>query len=137
MGSEAKSGRLARMRGAVARTARKLTSKFHREKQSAELLAAQPPRTVRAAQGHSRPRRLQTDVPLDLISNAYTPPQTSLKSSFRTDGEDRERDQEFAGGYADERWNDEDRFTNKSGDPRIGTHGRSYEPGENRTGRNR
>ena len=35
------------------------------------------------------------------------------------------------GGFADERFNDEDRFTtNKSGDPRIGTHRRKYEPGE-------
>jgi hypothetical protein len=38
--------------------------------------------------------------------------------------------QEMAGGYADERWKDEDRFTNKSGDPRIGTHHRKYEPNE-------
>ena len=60
----------------------------------------------------------------------YTPNQTSLKASFRSTGEDRQRDQEFASGYADERWNDEDHFTNKSGDPRIGTHGRSYEPDE-------
>ena len=33
----------------------------------------------------------------------------------------------------DERWNDEDHFTNRSGDPRIGTHRRSYEPGERDT----
>ncbi len=32
----------------------------------------------------------------------------------------------------DERWNDEDLFTNKSGDPRIGTHRRTYEPAETR-----
>ena len=137
MGSEAKRGRLSRMRGAVARTARRLTSKFRREK-TAEPLAAQQPRTVsRTAATHGRPRRLQADVPLDLISNAYTPTQTSLKGPFRADGDDRQRDQEFAAGYADERWNDEDRLTNKSGDPRIGTHGRSYGPGEQRTGRNR
>jgi hypothetical protein len=134
MASEAKSGRLAKMRGAVARTARKLTSKFRRG-EVAEPLAAQQPRTTtaRAAGSHARPKRPQTDVPIDLI-NAYTPTQTSLKGPFRADGQDRQRDQD---GYADERWNDEDRLTNKSGDPRIGTHGRSYEPGEQRTGRNR
>ena len=33
-------------------------------------------------------------------------------------------------GVSDERWNDEDRLTNKSGDPRIGTHRRTYEPAE-------
>ncbi len=64
------------------------------------------------------------------IENAYTPTQTSLKAPFRASGADRQRDQEFAAGVADDRWNDEDRFTNKSGDPRIGTHGRTYEPGE-------
>jgi hypothetical protein len=46
-----------------------------------------------------------------------------------------QRDQESALGVADERWNDEDRLTNKSGDPRIGTHGRTYEPGEATTKR--
>jgi len=136
MASEARSGRLTRMRGAVARTARKLTSKFRRG-EAAEPLAAQQPRTTttaRAAGSHGRPKRPQTDVPLDLISSTYTPTQTSLKGPFRADGQDRQRDQD---GYAEERWNDEDRLTNKSGDPRIGTHGRSYEPGEQRTGRNR
>lgn len=78
----------------------------------------------------TQPRRVATDIPLDRIENAYTPTQTSLKASFRTDGADRQRDQEFGHGIDDDRWNDEDRFTNKSGDPRIGTHGRTYEPGE-------
>ena len=134
-----KSGRLARMRGAVARTARMLSSKFRRGS-TEEPMEAQHQRGAqpRAAEGRAaRPRRPQTDVPLDLIGNAYSPTQTSLKAGFRATGEDQQRDQEMAEGYADERWNDEDRFTNKSGDPRIGTHGRSYEPGEHRTGRNR
>ena len=78
------------------------------------------------------PRRTEPDIPFDRLEGAYTPTQTSLKASFRADGADRQRDQEFANGYADERWNDEDRLTNKSGDPRIGTHGRTYEPGERR-----
>ena len=137
MGTEAKSGRLARMRGAVSRTAHKLTSKFRRGKIAEKLVAQQPHTVQRAAGGQARPKRPQTDVPLDLIGSAYTPTQTSLKGPFRANGDDRQRDQEFAAGYADERWNDEDRLTNKSGDPRIGTHGRSYEPGEHRTGRNR
>jgi hypothetical protein len=61
----------------------------------------------------------------------YTPRQTSLKTSFRSDGSDRQRDQELPLGVA-ETWQDEDHFTNKSGDARIGTHGRRYEPGERR-----
>lgn len=127
-----KSSRLARMRGAVASTARRLTSKFRRG-HSEETLQMQ----AQGGAGKPRPRRAQTDVPFDLINSVYTPTQTSLKGPFRADGSDQQSDQELANGYADERWNDEDRLTNKSGDPRIGTHGRSYEPGENRTRRNR
>jgi hypothetical protein len=78
----------------------------------------------------ARPLRRETDIPFDRIEHAYTPTQMSLKASFRASGADQQRDQEFARGVDDDRWSDEDRFTNKSGDPRIGTHGRKYEPGE-------
>jgi hypothetical protein len=84
------------------------------------------------AQVHARPAHRQTDIPLDQIEHAYTPTQTSLKGPFRTSGAERQRDQEFGDGTGDGRWHDEDRFTNKSGDPRIGTHGRTYEPGEDK-----
>ena len=87
---------------------------------SSERVAASPARV---------PRR-QADIPLDVIGQTYTPPATSSKAGFRSDGSDHQRDQEFAMGVSDERWNDEDRFTNKSGDPRIGTHRRTYEPAE-------
>lgn len=76
--------------------------------------------------------RRPTDIPLDVIGQTYTPPVTSSKAGFRSDGSDHQRDQEFAYGVADDRWNDEDRLTNKSGDPRIGTHRRTYEPAEAR-----
>lgn len=79
-----------------------------------------------------RPTQRQTDIPLDIIGQAYMPPATSSKASFRSDGSDHQSDQEISA-IADDRWNDEDRFTNKSGDPRIGTHRRSYEPGESRS----
>jgi len=81
----------------------------------------------------ARTTRRQADIPLDLLDNIYTPPMTSSKASFRSDGSDHQRDQEFALGRSDEsEWNDEDRYTNKSGDPRIGTHRRQYEPEEAR-----
>lgn len=89
--------------------------------------------TASATQRSTSPPRItrrQADIPLDLIGQTYTPPDTSSKASFRSDGRDHQRDQEFAMGVADERWNDEDRLTNKSGDPRIGTHRRTYEPAE-------
>ncbi|HEX6099799.1 MAG TPA: hypothetical protein VF432_26035 [Thermoanaerobaculia bacterium] len=57
---------------------------------------------------------------------------TSSKASFRSDGADHHQDQEFSRGVADADWNDEDHFTNKSGDPRIGTRGRTYEANESR-----
>ena len=74
----------------------------------------------------------KTDIPLDVLDRSYTPPLTSSKASFRSDGSDHHQDQEFGRGMSDDRWNDEDRITNKSGDPRIGTHRRTYEPGEDR-----
>ncbi len=86
-------------------------------------------RTLRTTATPHHPRR-EADIPLDRIEEQYTPTQMSLKGPFRTSGADHQRDQEYAAGVADDRWNDEDRFTNKSGDPRIGTHGRTYEPGE-------
>jgi hypothetical protein len=85
----------------------------------------------------ARLARRTPDIPMDQIASTYTPTQTSLKGPFRTSGADRQRDQDFAQGAADERWNDEDRLTNKSGDPRIGTHGRTYEPGEKRAAKSR
>ena len=89
------------------------------------------PRRKAAAPEH--PVKRETDIPLDLVSRTYTPTQTSLKAPFRADGNDHQRDQEYSRGVLEnERFSDEDRFTNKSGDPRIGTHGRSYEPAESR-----
>ena len=125
---------------AIARTARKLTSKLcpdGRKKKEVPVAVRATARTtpkVKTARATprpaARPAKSRTDVPLDVLARTYTPPQTSLKASFRTTGADRQRDQEFPSAAADERWNDEDHFTNKSGDPRIGTHGRHYEPGE-------
>jgi hypothetical protein len=74
--------------------------------------------------------KTETRIARAVLNRTYTPHQTSVKVPFRASGEERERDQELAGSIADERFNDEDHFTNKSGDPRIGTHHRKYEPGE-------
>jgi hypothetical protein len=79
----------------------------------------------------ARPVRRESDVPMDVIAQEYAPSQTSIKTSFRSDGADHERDQELPPG-AGERFENEDHFTNKSGDARIGTHGRSYESSEQR-----
>lgn len=84
----------------------------------------------------SRPIHRPTDIGIDVLSRTYTPRDTSGKASFRSDGADHERDQDFVLGAGVNDWKDEDRFTNKSNDPRIGTHGRTYEPGESR-GRSR
>lgn len=86
----------------------------------------------RAQAAKARPVQRETDIGIDVLDRAYTPPVTSSKASFRSDGADHQTDQEFAYGRGETQWNDEDRFTNKSGDPRIGTHGRTYEPGEAR-----
>lgn len=126
---------LSRVTGAVKRTAKKVTARLHRAKP--EEVAVEEKRPRRPHQPAARKRRPQTDVPVDALANAYTPKQTSLKGPFRPNGAARQRDQEMSRGVADDRWNDEDHLTNKSGDPRIGTHGRTYEPGEKRVGKGR
>jgi len=100
---------------------------FHREKP-----APAAPRSTNVEKREARPAHRESDIPFDQLEQSYIPTQTSLKGPFRTSGADRQSDQEFARGAGDTRWKDEDRYTNKSGDPRIGTHGRTYEPGESR-----
>jgi hypothetical protein len=118
--------------GAIARTARKLTAKLDpRKRSAAKKVEAAKKKIVAKPKTTARSKQPRTDVPLDLIASTYSPKQTSVKTSFRSDGVDQQLDQEMPIGAAD-RWQDEDHFTNKSGDARIGTHGRSYEPGEQR-----
>jgi hypothetical protein len=121
---------VSRAGGAIARTARKLTAKLDPRKRSAKKVEAAKKKV--AAKPHTataRATKPRSDVALDLIADTYSPRQTSVKASFRSNGSDQQLDQEMPIGGAD-RWQDEDHFTNKSGDARIGTHGRSYEPGE-------
>ena len=120
----------------VTRTAKKVTAKprsARRTSKKEQPAAATQPVAVRPRQrataNTARPTKREPDIPLDVLDRTYTPKQTSLKAPFRTDGGDRQRDQELTPGY-DDTWNEEDKFTNKSGDPRIGTHHRKYEPGE-------
>jgi hypothetical protein len=131
----ARKGAVRRAGTAIARTAKKLTSKLHPGKRTkaepvkarATTRATPKVKTARATpRPAARPTKRTTDIPLDVVARTYTPNQTSLKTPFRADGSDRQRDQDLPG----EGWNDEDHYTNKSGDPRIGTHGRAYEPGE-------
>lgn len=100
---------------------------FHRSPESMEVRSENAPaREVRRAEPVvARPVKRSSDIPMEAIEQTYTPPITSSKASFRSDGSDHERDQDFITHAAEDRWNDEDRLTNKSGDPRIGTHGRS------------
>jgi hypothetical protein len=141
--------------GAIARTARKLATKLDPRKRAKaaaapkakKVTAAKPnatqttpaqtkpaqtkPAQKKASAAPARPMRRESDVPMDVLAQEYAPRQTSIKTSFRSDGADHERDQELPPG-AGERFENEDHFTNKSGDARIGTHGRTYEPGEQR-----
>ncbi|HEX7153537.1 MAG TPA: hypothetical protein VF618_18765 [Thermoanaerobaculia bacterium] len=124
--------------GPIRRAAAKIRHLFGRHEQSeqqpsmeATSRATPNPSDMNAQPVQERSTRRQSDIGIDVIANTYTP-STSSKSSFRDDGADHHADQEFANGSGNTRWKDEDRFTNKSGDPRIGTHGRTYEPGESR-----
>ena len=127
----AKSSLVARARQAVSRLAKKVTSRVRSTKPRAAAAAAPPRKASKAAKPKAaRAPRRSADIPIDVLNPTYSPTQANLKSPFRITGDERQRDQEIASGYADERWSEEDRLTNKSGDPRIGTHGRRYEPNE-------
>ena len=123
---------------ALRRAVSAVTRLFSRGRGDLEATEATTPPTAparatkarRPETGTARVTRREADIGLDVLDRAYTPASTSSKASFRSDGSDHQTDQEFAYGVSDERWNDEDRITNKSGDPRIGTHRRTYEPGE-------
>lgn len=134
MARQGKTGnRIARAGSAIKRTAKKVTARLRPAKRRQEPKAAAAARRAkkpRASQAAARPTQRRTDIPLEVLNRTYTPKQTSLKASFRASGQEQGKDQELAGGFSDERFNDEDRLTNKSGDPRIGTHHRKYEPGE-------
>lgn len=125
----------------AAKGVKRLFARKQDEQQDGSALQAATPRKTkkqRSAQRHTsaQPERIvkrEPDIPFELLDR-YTPSDTSSKASFRSDGKDHHDDQEMAMGVVDERWNDEDRFTNKSGDPRIGTHRRTYEPEEARAG---
>jgi hypothetical protein len=122
---------LGRLIGA-AKAVKRLFAREHDTTSAAPMQQGSAKQKTEAQPARVKERR--TDIPLDLLEHAYTPADTSSKASFRSSGQDHHDDQEFAMGVADERWNDEDRLTNRSGDPRIGTHGRTYEPEEARAG---
>lgn len=126
-------GRISRWTDGVKRLfSRKHDEGEQRQTRSGRDDVAKPIRTERE-QPHARPTRREPDIPFEQLNQTYSPTQTSLKGPFRANGADLHRDQEFATGAGLDRWNDEDHYTNKSGDPRIGTHRRSYEPGERDT----
>jgi hypothetical protein len=141
-GSDASKARsknpIKRAASAVGRAVAKITGRGKSAKSSKPMQQttdhdAQPATRRKAAgQTAARAPRREADIPMNQLDSTYTPTQTSLKGPFRASGDDRHRDQEFATGAGRDRWNDEDRLTNKSGDPRIGTHNRTYEPGEGR-----
>lgn len=128
-----KTSALGRAASTVTSAIKRVFSHHHDEDGAAESAPqqqAQPQTRAASATQQARPVQRRTDIPMPILDDTYTPPQTSLKAGFRADGSDRHRDQELLPENVDERWNDEDRLTNKTGNPRIGTHGRTYEPGE-------
>jgi hypothetical protein len=127
---------LGRLIGA-AKAVKRLFTRGHDTPEETSPASPAPARHSAKKRPVAQPGRVterRTDIPIDLLQHAYMPADTSSKASFRSSGQDHHDDQEFALGVVDERWNDEDRLTNRSGDPRIGTHGRTYEPEEARAG---
>lgn len=131
-GNDREEGAFGRVAGAVKRLFRRDRTEQTASAAEPAMSAAPRARRDRTEGAKARPAHRESDIPLDVLDHSYSPPLTSSKASFRSDGADHQRDQEFAFTAADGRWNDEDHYTNKSGDPRIGTKRRTYEPGESR-----
>ena len=129
---EVNSRKIGRLRKA-AEAVKRVFTRGRSADETAEPLSTTPTQPQRARKIEppqtARPIRREADIPLDVLDRAYTPAATSSKASFRSDGADHHQDQEV---IVDDRWNDEDHFTNKSGDPRIGTRRRTYEATETR-----
>jgi hypothetical protein len=113
---------------AITRMTRMLTSKAKLRTGAVAVAEATKPQASAEAAGAGR---RESDVAPD-PGQTYMPAQTSIKTSLRSDGADHQNDQDLTPG-AGERWQNEDHFTNKSGNARIGTHGRSGEPGDQPT----
>lgn len=120
-------GRLRRAANAVKRLLTRGRGDAEPVKASAAPTRGQATRA--AAEHTSRPVQRQSDIPLDLVESEYIPPITSSKASFRSSGADHENDQDA---FVEDRFNDEDHYTNKSNDPRIGTHRRGSTTNETR-----
>jgi hypothetical protein len=104
-------------------TAESATPRVERQPRVQKPRGGQTPAVQKA-----QPRRATSDIPLEEIEAAYTPTQSGSKTGFRDDGRARQSDQEFGDGISIERFSEEDAFTNRSGNPRIGTHRRTNEP---------
>ena len=127
-----KKGVVARAASRVGRAIRSVTAKVRPAAKAKQSETSKTPRTAKAAPKAARATRRDSDIPMDRIAETYTPEHTSVKSGMRGNGAGNRNDRNVGSGIDDDRWNDEDIITNKSGDPRIGTHGRTYEPGEAR-----
>jgi hypothetical protein len=117
---------------AVAKATEKIKKTVAKAKASRSAAKAAPAKRPAARPAPSAPRPRK---PLGGIADSafqgddYEPQQTSTHAPFRnTSGGERSIDEQLpAEMTTNEQFSDEDHYTNHSGDPRIGTHNRSYE----------
>jgi hypothetical protein len=105
--TSSKTAKRGRVRRVAAQVSNSITRVFRRREESPQVepptpVAARPPAPT------ARPVKRESDFPLDL--QMYTPHQTNMKTGFRDDGRNRQIDQEFALGVADDGFLDEDVF---------------------------
>jgi len=125
-----------RVRRLVSRMTTTVGRMFHRRSRDEEWTPSEPEQPASSIQAESAPRaravKRESDVPLDTIAQLYTPSQSGMKTGFRSDGRDRQSDSELAIGSVRDDFNEEDAFTNKTNDPRIGTHRRNHDERDQR-----
>ncbi|MGA7614216.1 MAG: hypothetical protein WBX15_03455 [Thermoanaerobaculia bacterium] len=130
-------GRLRRAAGRLRETLGSIRENFSTSESTGRRQQNPAVRTKnREAEDHRPPRRMpNVDLsPLDASSAS----QQSKSSAEPQRHAHHYIDQEAGVAMSSEsRWADEDRYTNRSHDPRIGTHGRSYDDADREEARNR
>ena len=128
--SGSKSGKLKAVGNAVRTAAKKITSVLKRSdgKSSAGPSKSASTRGAQSEKTAARKPRRTSDLDVNRLDEMATG-QVSSKGPFDAKRSDALRQQDIDTAYVNRNaeWADEDHFTNKSGDKRIGTKNRTYE----------
>lgn len=125
-------GKLAAIRDTLKSKVKKIASRVRKSpgkaSPEASMRAKKSAPSTRSTPSPPQARRIvrKSDV-TDAELSEFGPSQTSSRGPFDKHRSDDRRDQEITAALGEPRFKDEDEYTNRSGDKRIGTHNREYE----------